>query len=36
MGKNERKKALTQGRQVMDDDVYEKIDTSPETRGEDR
>ena len=36
MGKNERKKALTQGRQVMDDDVYEKIDTSPEPRGEDR
>ena len=36
MGENERKKALTQGRQVMDDDVYEKIDTSPETRGEDR
>jgi hypothetical protein len=36
MGKNERKKALTQGCQVMDDDVYEKIDTSPETRGEDR
>ncbi len=36
MAKNARKEVLAQGGKVMDDDVYEKIDTSPETRDEDR